>query len=371
LVQSILFFVLGFLCAGFLTVLVAPAVWRRAVALTRKRIEATIPLTLPEIQADKDRIRAEFAVAVRRLEVEAKGLREKLAAQLVELSRGKESLKALAEEGERKDQALGELQAGKVQVEAALTEREGQLRELAERVAGMERAMAERAREFEKLGQMYDEASFSSSNRQIELVAREVELEKLGAEIAALRTQRKEADRRGNEALAEGRLAREALTAEQKKTADAEKKLARLMATLADREDRLERREKEIARLREAAKDNSGASAPRAERPEADRERLEARLTTLLRENKRLKADLAASAAGKAAPVAVANGSATLREEMHELAAEVVNLAMKLDGPGSPIAKALAAPAAGSQGGVRTMSLADRVRALQEEERKG
>jgi hypothetical protein len=47
---------------------------------------------------------------------------------------------------------------------------------------------------------------------------------------------------------------------------------------------------------------------------------------------------------------------------MNELAAEVVNLTMKLDGPDSPIAKALAGD--GQQNG-RGTSLADRVRALQ------
>jgi DNA repair exonuclease SbcCD ATPase subunit len=363
LVQSILFFVLGFLCAGFLTVLVAPAVWRRAVALTRKRIEATIPLTLAEIQADKDRIRAEFAVAVRKLEVEAKSLKERLTAQLVELNRSKESLKALAEEGERKSVSLAELQAAKEQVEAALAEREGQLSALAEQVGEMEQAKAKHVEEFEKLGRMYDEASFSSSNRQIELVAREAELEKLASEITALRTQRKETDRRSAEAAAESRLSRDALKAEQKKTAEAEKKLERLTAALADREDKLERREKELARMREPASNGIVAHPPL---PDGERERLEARLTALLRENKRLKADLAEVAAGRPA----ANGSTALREEMHNLAAEVVSLAIKLDEPGSPIAKALATPAR-SQGGGRMLSLADRVRALKEGAREG
>ena len=75
LVQSVLFFALGFLCAGFLALMVAPAVWRRAVALTRRRIEASIPLTRSEIQADKDRIRAEYAMATRRLEAGQSGYR--------------------------------------------------------------------------------------------------------------------------------------------------------------------------------------------------------------------------------------------------------------------------------------------------------
>ncbi len=83
MIQSILFFSLGFLCAGFLALMVAPAIWRRAVVLTRKRIEASVPLSLTEIQADKDRMRAEFAMSTRRLEMSIKQFREKAAAQVV------------------------------------------------------------------------------------------------------------------------------------------------------------------------------------------------------------------------------------------------------------------------------------------------
>ncbi|RVD35153.1 hypothetical protein EN746_35695, partial [Mesorhizobium sp. M8A.F.Ca.ET.023.02.2.1] len=109
MVQSVLFFALGFLCAGFLALMVAPAVWRRAVALTRRRIEASIPLTQAEIQADKDRVRAEYAMTTRRLEINVKTLREKVAEQLVEINRGREALKGLAVERAEKDHALAEL----------------------------------------------------------------------------------------------------------------------------------------------------------------------------------------------------------------------------------------------------------------------
>jgi hypothetical protein len=98
-------------CAGFLALMVAPAIWRRAVALTRKRVEASVPLTLAEIQADKDRSRAEFAMATRRLEMNIKTLREKSAEQLVEINRGREQLKEIAVERRDKNQALSELEA--------------------------------------------------------------------------------------------------------------------------------------------------------------------------------------------------------------------------------------------------------------------
>ena len=58
MLESGLFFTLGFLAATLLCLMVAPAIWRRAVVLTRQRIESSVPLTLNEIQADKDQLRA-------------------------------------------------------------------------------------------------------------------------------------------------------------------------------------------------------------------------------------------------------------------------------------------------------------------------
>ncbi|MEI9418961.1 hypothetical protein [Mesorhizobium sp. Cs1321R2N1] len=382
MVQSVLFFALGFLCAGFLALMVAPAVWRRAVALTRRRIEASIPLTRAEIQADKDRIRAEYAMSTRRLEINVKTLREKVAEQLVEINRSHEALKGLAVERTDKNHALAELGAKN----EALRQREEELHQLSERLKETERKLERRALDIQKLEHMYDDASFASSSRQIELVARESELQKLASDISLLRGQRKEADRRSQEIAAESKAARDALKAEKRRAAELDKKVERLLATLADREDKLDRREKELARLREKAKAEDGASALRLvgkpdeagrhdeagkrddvdraiARLDGDRERLEARLMALARENKRLKADL-----GAAASLGLTNGNgAALREQMNELAAEVVHLTAKLEGPHSPIAKALAAPQENRSTG-HDRSLADRVRALQKAE---
>ncbi|MBN9217214.1 MAG: hypothetical protein J0I79_04625 [Mesorhizobium sp.] len=388
MVQSVLFFALGFLCAGFLALIIAPAVWRRAVALTRRRIEASIPLTQSEIQADKDRVRAEYAMSTRRLEMNVKALREKAAEQLVEINRGREALKGLAVERTDKNQALADLGAKN----EALRQREEELHQLSDRLKETERKLEKRALELEKLEHMYDDASFASSSRQIELVARESELQKLASDIALLRGQRKEADRRQQEIAAESKAAREALKAEKKRGAELDKKVERLLATLADREDKLDRREKELVRLREKAKAEDGGPAlrlvgksnqARPDEPapngegrhpdaagrddvdraiaklESDRERLETRLTALARENKRLKADL-----GAMAPSGPMNGGAALREQMNELAAEVVHLTAKLEGPDSPIAKALAAPQ-DNRPDSGDRSLADRVRDLQ------
>ncbi|TJV92084.1 MAG: hypothetical protein E5X84_08445, partial [Mesorhizobium sp.] len=269
-----------------------------------------------------------------------------------------------------------------------LRQREDQLQLLSDRLAQTEHALEKRVLELKKLEHMYDDASFSSSSRQIELVARESELQKLADDISVLRGQRKEADRRQQEIAAESKAARDALKAEKKRTGELDKKIERLLATLADREDKLDRRDKEIARLREKSKSErvenasavrfvgvQGSQADAAVKDDTqkaiakldnDRERLEARLTELARENKKLKTDLAAFEASKSEGGDDARrASAALREQMSDLAAQVVALTAKLDGPESPIAKALAAP---NPPGSGERSLADRVRALQKAE---
>ena len=112
MLESGLFFILGFLCSALLALMVAPAIWRRAVVQTRQRIESSVPLTLNEIQADKDQLRAEFAMSTRRLEVSLDELKERAAEQMIEINRRRdealalEDVQAKKQEKERQQQLL-------------------------------------------------------------------------------------------------------------------------------------------------------------------------------------------------------------------------------------------------------------------------
>ncbi|WP_127142379.1 hypothetical protein [Pelagibacterium montanilacus] len=101
-VEHVMIFALGFLAAGLLAVALGSAIWNRAVRLTKRRIAAVTPVTLNEFRADKDKLRAEFAITVRRLEMRADSLREKLMARIVESDAAKADLAAL--EAERDEQ---------------------------------------------------------------------------------------------------------------------------------------------------------------------------------------------------------------------------------------------------------------------------
>lgn len=400
-VQSILFFILGFLCAGFLALLVAPSIWRRAVALTRRRIEGSIPLTQAEISAEKDQLRAGFAMEARRLEMTIAGLQQKAAGQAVDIGRVREQLTVAQSEGVQKNDAIAALEGRVSALDAEIGERDQKIGQLVANLAEAEKLIDRRAEDIEKLGQLYDEASFLSSNRQIELVARESEIDKLASDMLAMRNQRKEIEAQSQAIVAESRTAREALRVEQKRVADLDKRIERLLSVVADREDKLERREKELARLREKLKGGGPVVrtvADAAKRPtpairvdavapvksataipagkidkavakvNSDRERLEERLARFGVQSRKATG----GAAGEMACNGLANGNrqegAELREQMADLAAEVVHLTGMRDGPSSPIAKALArdeGQAAAGEGRGRATSLADRVRALQ------
>jgi hypothetical protein len=87
MIEAIMYFGIGFLFALLIGVAVAPLIHDRAVRLTMRRLESSIPQSMAEIQADKDLLRAEFAMSTRRLEIGVEELKEQNTNQLAELSR--------------------------------------------------------------------------------------------------------------------------------------------------------------------------------------------------------------------------------------------------------------------------------------------
>ena len=87
MIEYALLVMLGFCAAGLLALLIAPTIWNRAVRLTTKRLDATLPMSLSDIEADKDLLRASYAIQIRRLEAGLNKARDKSANQLVEISK--------------------------------------------------------------------------------------------------------------------------------------------------------------------------------------------------------------------------------------------------------------------------------------------
>lgn len=98
MVERMMVFSLGFLIAAAFFLLFTPLVHNRAVRLTMRRLREAMPVTMSEIGVQRDHQRAEFALAIRRLEVAADELRAKTMTQLAELGKKTKTINQLREE---------------------------------------------------------------------------------------------------------------------------------------------------------------------------------------------------------------------------------------------------------------------------------
>jgi hypothetical protein len=93
-----MYFALGFLVSGLFALLFLPAFWRRAIRLSTRRLEMQLPLSMDEIVAERDQLRAEFALERRRVEQRAEELALAHAKDMAEL--GRRYTRVVALEGE-------------------------------------------------------------------------------------------------------------------------------------------------------------------------------------------------------------------------------------------------------------------------------
>ena len=100
-IQSGMLVALGFLGASLLSLLIAPLFWARAVRLTSRRIKESMPVSEIEIRADKDRIRAEYAIKVHKLESEIEQVRHSTARRQIEINRRDANVNVLEAELEQ------------------------------------------------------------------------------------------------------------------------------------------------------------------------------------------------------------------------------------------------------------------------------
>jgi uncharacterized membrane protein YccC len=87
MIESIMYIGIGVLVGCLAAVAIVPLVQNRAIRLTVRRLEGRLPQSITEIRADKDLLRAEFAMSTRRLEITVEQLRNKMTNQLVELGK--------------------------------------------------------------------------------------------------------------------------------------------------------------------------------------------------------------------------------------------------------------------------------------------
>jgi chromosome segregation ATPase len=415
LVQSVLLFALGFLAAAFLAFLFAPAIWQRAVHLTKKRIEASVPLTLNEVQADKDQQRAEFALSTRKLEINVKSLKEKVTTQQIDVTRVNQELALMAKEREQLNKTIDELQSQAGDMNATLQQRAIEVATLETKRSELELLIEARLRDVEEREHAIRNLTIEADNRRIELVAQSTAKEQLAGQVTEIRQVRHTVEQKLRSTANELRAAQEAARADRRKIADFEKKHDRLVAQLTDREEKLERRERELVRFRDSSKQlaaertdfekklnvterqraslenqNSGLSErvgkmatianiggieKTMKKNEEERAQLAAQVVQLTSDKKALERQLALITANLNGTSEPKLTEPALREQMHDITAKFVAMSAEIEGKTSPIPALLEAKAANVQEpkdaeGDVPVSLANRIKALQQAARR-
>ncbi|MDQ8697909.1 hypothetical protein [Hyphomicrobium sp. LHD-15] len=122
-IQSAMLVALGFFTAGLIGFLVAPLYGRRSARIAARELRATMPLSSAEIAADKDRLRATYALTIHKLEQKVEKAAYSAARQRVELNRRDAGISELEGEVERLRAALEEHENARRVLEQTIADR--------------------------------------------------------------------------------------------------------------------------------------------------------------------------------------------------------------------------------------------------------
>ena len=171
MIEPIMYFGIGFLVAALFGVVVIPLAHGRAVRLTMRRLEAAMPTSMVQIQADKDKLRAEFAMSTRRLEMTVESLKTKYVSQLAEIDKKADAINRLKAELTEKTSTIYALEAHHKALRDQLRAAEEEISVKANAMYKAERALSDRAADLEKLSSEFDKCSKLADSQKLEIIA--------------------------------------------------------------------------------------------------------------------------------------------------------------------------------------------------------
>jgi chromosome segregation ATPase len=223
MIEPLMYIGIGFLIAGLLVIGVIPLVHGRAVRLTARRLEALNPVSMTEIQAQKDQLRAEFAMSTRRLEMSVEQLKARSASQLAELGKKNEAISRLKFELGEKAAAVLALEAKEKQLADELETVGADRAAKAGALEEAQRALAAAQAELAELTANFHARSVAAESQHVELVAEHAQIEALKGQLDAYRIEVNELRERLNSREAQVDLLRQQLADERASAHDVER----------------------------------------------------------------------------------------------------------------------------------------------------
>ena len=413
MIEPIMYVAIGFLVSMLCGLMIVPLVHSRAVRLTTRRLEAATPLSMAEIQADKDQLRAEFAMSARRLEMSVEQLKNRTTSQLADLGKKTDAINRMKIELGEKNATIFSLEAREKAVKEQLRATEEEHAAKTESLRLAEQALTDKQGELGKLNTELSDRSLVADSRQVELVAVRAQIDQLknrvgDAEKEFASTQARLTQERGESEVAtrdlndarsrvenlsqrvtdlDRQLIVQVKEAEMlgNRVNDLEGRLATQGKLLAERDfennqlrQASEAAERKLKEMRNEVDMTNSANWPALDKLKSEKTALEEQLRVTRDERAKLQRDINTiqqTAESNWATERMEN--ALLRERINDIAADVAKLAMQLEGPHSAIdailgeqpAKAANGAAVVANGTATTPpqggTLAERIRALQ------
>jgi chromosome segregation ATPase len=338
-IENIMYFALGALAASLLALAIMPAVWRRAVRLTKKRIEAATPITMAEFRADKDQLRAEFALSTRRLEMNVEALRRRLSEQLRDINRKRSEVGAIKGERDTHLQQMRELEEREAELRRRILDLEKESADLTQRLRMRDREYADKVTQLETAR----EALRAKTPRSIDVDGKALSGD-YNADVDLL-LQKLEADRKRGQFLeTQNRSLIAQLESADKRHADTAAAAAELRASLAKKDDAATAAQDELidaeARIADAENRVNIALADTArvvEQVDGQREQLLAEKLAIDDELERLRTKVLTVEGTIMADWETDRiEQSHLREKLNDIASEVSRLVYAIEGEAPP-----------------------------------
>ncbi len=260
MIEYAILFGLGFLIATLLALMIAPAIHRRIVAYTEKRLRATMPISPQEVRAQKDMARALYAAENARVRQELETEREKNTSLRLANEAASSDAYRLGEQNRSLTLKIEELTLEIGELRTALDASQQRAATIGASLARQEQVAGERASQMAGLAARLTRLTRELDDSKIVAATRDLEAEQARQSATRFRREGETATRELQDVAGRNRDAMDAVARESRKVTRLEEQLAGTIAKNADLDTMLTLRNQEVSRLKEQLAATGGRS---------------------------------------------------------------------------------------------------------------
>ena len=171
MVQIALYAGLGFFLALLLALIVSPLLRRRTIRLTERRMRAELPQSMEEIRADRDSVRAEYAMRLRQSEIKLEKLEDAAVDRTMQMEARNEEIYTLKTEIRQKLEIIAEMHDDLENLRSLSFEKDEELARTKSKMRELSSHLDRKMKELERSEARYAAMDATVEKQRTELIA--------------------------------------------------------------------------------------------------------------------------------------------------------------------------------------------------------